>query len=152
LFIELEASPPEPENIRTRLAGLLQNDNAEAAAGAIASAGSEGFGSSSAVAAGTAAVNQAIAGKVESVAESFAVAAAQDTAATAAVLAKAAVEARSRGDARAFARSQVSAVQPKFATAGPASTSVLPLQILRQVTHFLVLVDKPSIAGSNCFI
>jgi hypothetical protein len=59
------ASPPEPENIRTRLAGLLQNDNAEAAAGAIASAGSEGFGSSSAVAAGTAAVNQAIAGKVE---------------------------------------------------------------------------------------
>jgi hypothetical protein len=65
------------------------------------------------VAAATAAVKQASAGKQETVAQSFAVAAARNTAATAAVLARAAATANSRGSTQAFARSQVRWLSPK---------------------------------------
>lgn len=74
---------------------------------AITNAGNSGFGSAGAIAAATVAMEQVNAGKTDTVAESFAAAAARNSAATAAVLARAASQSRSCGKTEVFARSQV---------------------------------------------
>jgi len=99
---------PAPASVGDKVTSALNTAKADAAATAIVNAGRRGRGSAVAAAAADSLVDQASKGKTSSVAEAFAVSAARDATAFAAVLAKAASGARSRGTVQSFAKGCVS--------------------------------------------
>lgn len=93
--------------VATRLRDVFGKQDTQAAAAAIATAGSQGRGSETVANAVSVIIDQVNSGKTDLVAQSFAQAAATNTAALANVLARTAVTSRRRGNSQAFARSQV---------------------------------------------